>query len=151
VSYWNRNTDYEPTDSYGVEIEPGDLVVSGGHIGIVSKINSYNAPTIRYPREVNIEAWEWGAPDVEEEYEVYDWTLYYEMRRKGEEYKPEIKKRMAKDKRVVGKRDGFSTQNRQTTYNITVIRKHDGTEPSSLVEVIDRHKELFPSKENNDG
>lgn len=142
-----------PTDSYGVQIETGDLVVSGGKIGIVSKINGYNAPTIRYPRTVNTYAWEWGAPDIEEEYEKWDYTAYYALpdyeARKA--YKGVLTKRMVKDMRVVATRDGFYSQNRQNTSNITVIRKHDGTQPSSMVNIIDRHKELFPIKESDNG
>lgn len=143
-----------PTDSYGVQIETGDLVVSGGKIGIVSKINNYNAPTIRYPVTVNTYAWEWGAPDVEETYNKWNYDVYYALPTYEEKrnYKGVPTKRMVKDKRVVATRDGFYSQNRQNTSNITVIRKHDGTEPSSMLDMIERHSLLFPnSKENPNG
>jgi hypothetical protein len=136
-----------PTDSHGTLVEPGDLVISYGEIGIVSKINSYNAPTIRIPREINIYAWEWGAPDLDEEYQ--EWGRYDDNGVWRYGYHGEKKTRKIKDKRIVGTQPGFATTNRQTTYSLTVVRKHDGSLPGNFEKIVEQHKTLFPMKETS--
>lgn len=139
---------YKPTDTNGVEIETGDLIVSYGRVGIVSKINNYNAPSVKIPTVENIYAHEWGAPDVEEEYNDWKYSEYYDLPyEERRTYKGELKTRMVKDKRVVGTRPGSYTQNRQNTRWTLVLRKADGSRPSALGEVFEKHEQLFPAKE----
>lgn len=150
-----------PKDIHGNDIEVGDLVVSSTVtsysnmvVGVVSRIGepphkwADQTISITYLYERNKYAYEIGAPDLEEKYQ--DWGQYYDETEKRNRYGyhgPE-KTRMVKDRRKVGRTTDTSTQRRQKTCNILVIRKKDGTVPDALTNIIENHKILYPNPEN---
>lgn len=150
----NQRGDKPPTDQYGTEIAVGDLVVTNGKVGMVSKINSYGAPNVRIPSKRNIYAYEWGAPDIERKNTRYkrDEQGYYLRDANGRNtWEQEEYTYFDKDRRVVGETDYTYTVIRQNTRNLTVLRKVDGTLPSPFGDAIERHRIIFPDKEDNDG
>lgn len=150
----NQRGDKPPTDQYGTEIAIGDLVVTNGKVGMVSKINAHGAPNVRIPSKRSIYAYEWGAPDIERKGTRYkrDEQGYYVKDSNGRNtWEEEEYTYMDKDRRVVGETDYTYTVIRQNTRNLTVLRKVDGTLPSPFGDAIERHRIIFPDKENNDG
>lgn len=137
-------TDKKVYDQYGTEIAIGDLVVTDGRVGMVSKFNAHNAPNVRVHSTKSVYAYEWGAPDIEREgerYKIVDGRYVIPYEKEKYTY-------FDRDWRVVGEEPYTYTVVRQNTSGLTVLRKTDGTQPSPFLDAIEKHKLVFPDKES---
>ena len=133
------------TDRYGVEIEAGDLVISGGVVGIVYQINAHNAPSIKVRSTRKLYAHELGAPPVPrvgKRAKVDEQGRYVRSSSWGYEY--EDYTYMADDITEVGETDYIYSIIRKCTYDVTVLRKKSGVMPTRFIEEIERHKKMYP-------
>lgn len=140
------------TDQYGTEIAIGDLVVSNGTVGMVSKFNAHGSVNIRVHSERDAYAHEWGAPEIlKKGTRTKRDERGYPIRKEGSQYswdwETEEYEYSEKDWRVVGKTPFTYTIVRQTSHALTVLRKIDGTLPSPFLDAIEKHKLVFPDKE----
>ena len=129
-------------DSFGVEVEVGDIVLSSPNhkysgkpeVGRVSGVFDSGRVTIQIPSKVTIYAYERGAPDVEKEsyrhVEDKDATPDRWGRRP---YKREAYTYMAKDYTVVG-HEWKWLRKQASDLNIVILRK--GSEPQKGLEEI---------------
>lgn len=147
-------TDKKVYDQYGTEIAIGDLVVTHGKVGMVAKFNAHGSVNVRIRSTKNVYAYEWGAPKIERKGTRYkrDEQGYYVKDSNGRNtWEQEEYTYFDKDYRVVGEEPYTYTVIRQNTQSLTVLRKVDGILPSPFLEAIEKHKIIFPNKEQTNG
>lgn len=147
-------SDEKVYDQYGTEIGIGDLVVTDGRVGMVSKFNAHSAPNVRVHSTKKVYAYEWGAPDIPKKgTRTKRDERGYPIRKEGSQYswdwETEEYEYFEKDWRVVGEEPYTYTVVRQNTSGLTVLRKTDGTVPSPFLDAIEKHKLVFPDKESD--
>lgn len=146
-------TDKKVYDQYGTEIAIGDLVVTNGKVGMVSNFNAHGSVNVRIHSTRPVYAYEWGAPDIPKKgTRTKRDERGIPVRKEGSQFswdwETEEYTYFDKDWRVVGTTPCTHTVVRQTTYDLTVLRKIDGTLPSPFLDAIEKHKLVFPDKES---
>jgi hypothetical protein len=131
------------TDSFGVEVEVGDIVLScpkhkwsgKPEVGRVSGVFDSGRVTIQIPQKVSIYAYQRGAPEIEQESYRYEPDDTAEPDRWGRRpYKRVPYKYMAKDYTVVAVEWKW-VRKQAADITLIVLRKH-GEEKKGLEEIL---------------